>query len=129
MVLIDTSVWIDFFRYPTPTDQVIKLKDALNYQKVVICDVILIEILQGIRDENQYLLTKNYLLDITCLPISQSTYIAAAQIYRHLHSVGFTIRKPIDCLIAAVALEQQCLLLHNDRDFDPIANHFPLKIY
>jgi len=129
MVLIDTSVWIDFFRYPTATEQVNKLKAALNYQKVAICDVILMEILQGIRDENQYLLTKNYLLDLPCLPINQATYITAAQIYRHLRSQGFTVRKSIDCLIAAVALEQQCLLLHNDRDFDPIANHFPLEIY
>jgi hypothetical protein len=129
MVLIDTSVWIDFFRHSTATVQVVKLKNALNHQKVAICDVILMEILQGIRDESKYQLTRDYLLALTCLPIRQSTYITAAQIYRQLRSQGFTIRKSIDCLIAAVALEHECVLLHSDRDFDPIAQHFPLRIY
>ncbi|PPD50217.1 MAG: VapC toxin family PIN domain ribonuclease [Methylobacter sp.] len=129
MVLIDTSVWIDFFRQPTPTDHVIKLKTALNFEEVAICDVILMELLQGIRDENQYSLTKEYLLDLPCLPINQSTYLAAAQIYRNLRSRGITIRKSIDCVIAAVALENHCKLLHHDRDFDFIAQHFPLETY
>lgn len=96
---------------------------------MLLCDVILMEILQGIRDENQYLLTKSYLQNLPSLPINQSTYLAAAQIYRQLRTQGITIRKSIDCLIAAVALEHQCMLLHQDRDFDPIANYFPLKIY
>lgn len=65
---------------------------------------------------------------LPCLEINQATYLAAAQIYRDLRIRGITIRKSIDCIIAAVALQHQCHLLHNDRDFEMIAKHFPLQL-
>jgi predicted nucleic acid-binding protein len=128
MTLIDTSVWIDFFRGRAELEHVEKLKRCLSSnQEVVICGVILMEILQGIRDEKQYQTTRNYLNYLPCVEMKQSTYIKAASCYRALRQQGITIRKPIDCMIAAVALENDCELLHNDRDFDMIAKGFSLR--
>lgn len=128
MILVDTSVWIDFFHHNSEKAHVIKLKEIMNYEEIAICDVILMEILQGVRDEKQHQLIKDYLLCLPCLEINQATYLAAAQIYRDLRIRGITIRKSIDCIIAAVALQHQCYFLHNDRDFEMIAKHFPLQL-
>lgn len=128
MMLIDTSVWIDFFRGRAELEHVEKLKQCLfKNQEVVVCGVILTEVLQGIRDEKQYQITRDYLNYLSCLEMKKSTYVKAAQIYRELRQQGITIRKPIDCMIAAVALENDCKLLHNDRDFDMIAKGFALR--
>ena len=62
------------------------------------------------------------------LPMPETVFVRAAKIYRTLRRKGITIRKSNDCIIAATALEHHCQLLHNDRDFTPIAEHFPLKI-
>jgi hypothetical protein len=62
------------------------------------------------------------------LPISETVFVRAADIYRKLRKQGITIRKSNDCIIAATALEHHCLLLHNDKDFAPIAKHYSLKI-
>ncbi len=128
MILVDTSIWIDFFHHNSEKAYVIKLKEMMSYEEIAICDVILMEILQGIRDEKQHQLIKDYLLYLPCLEINQTTYLTAAQIYRDLRIRGITIRKSIDCIIAAVALQHQCELLHNDRDFEMIAKHFPLQL-
>ena len=61
------------------------------------------------------------------LPMPETEYVQAADIYRKLRKTGITIRKTNDCIIAATALEHHCQLLHNDRDFLPIGTHFPLK--
>ena len=58
----------------------------------------------------------------------ETVFVRAADIYRKLRMHGITIRKSNDCIIAATALEHHCQLLHNDKDFSPIAEHFPLKI-
>ncbi len=129
MILIDTSVWIDFFHGHSQLNHVIKLKQLLNNnQEITLCGVIFMEILQGIRDEKQYHLTKEYLECLPCLEITQSIYVEAAQIYRELRARGITIRKSADCVIAAVTLKHQCYLLHHDRDFEMIAKHFSLKL-
>ncbi|MBL0381051.1 MAG: PIN domain-containing protein [Desulfofustis sp. PB-SRB1] len=59
----------------------------------------------------------------------RTTFTRAAQLYRTLRKHGVTIRTPVDCLISAVAIEHECRLLHNDRDFDTIAHHSTLKMY
>ena len=105
----------------------LKLKQIILYQEIAVCDIILMELLQGIRDEQHYQQTKDYLLCLPCLPITQSTYLEAAQMYRQLRAQGITIRKSLGCMIATVALQHDCEFLHNDRDFEMIAKHFPLK--
>jgi predicted nucleic acid-binding protein len=62
------------------------------------------------------------------LPMPEKVFVRAADFYRKLRKQGITIRKSNDCIIAAAALEHHCQLPHNDKDFSPIAEHFPLKI-
>ncbi len=128
MILVDTSVWIDFFHHHAEKAHVITLKKVMAYEEIAICDVILMEILQGIRDEKQFQLIKDYLLCLPCLEMNQATYLQAADIYRELRKSGITIRKSIDCMIAAVALQNNCVFLQNDRDFEMIAKQFPLQL-
>jgi predicted nucleic acid-binding protein len=117
MIMVDTSVWIDFFNNNL-TAQVIRFENSLNNNEdICICGVIITEIVQGIRDNNQYLKTKSYLENLIFLPMYYSTFIKSAEIFRCLRKRGITIRKPIDCMIAAVSIENNVLLLHNDRDF------------
>jgi predicted nucleic acid-binding protein len=120
MIMVDTTVWIDFFNNNL-TAQVIRLENSLNNNEdICICGIILTEILQGIRDNKQYLKTKSYLENLIFLPMYYSTFIKSAEIFRYLRKRGITIRKPIDCMIAAVSIENNVLLLHNDKDFDHI---------
>jgi len=120
MIMVDTTVWIDFF-HNNLTPQVARLEAALkNSEDICFCGVILAEILQGVRADNQYLKTKQYLESLIFLPMNYSTFIKSAEIFRYLRKRGITIRKPIDCMIAAVSVENNVPLLHNDRDFDHI---------
>ncbi len=120
MIMIDTTVWIDFFNDHSTT-QVMTFQNALkNSEDICICGVIITELLQGIRDDNQYLKTKSYLENLIFLPMNYTTFIKAAEIFRYLRKQGITIRKPIDCMIAAVSVENDVPLLHNDRDFEHI---------
>ncbi|BAP55382.1 PilT protein domain-containing protein [Thioploca ingrica] len=126
MILVDTSVWIDFL-HGKETPQVTQLEFLLGErEKVSLCGVILTEILQGIRDNRQYTETLYKLNTLNFLEMSQTVFVTAAEIYRELRKKGITIRKSVDCMIAAVALVNNCSLLHNDRDFEAIATSFPL---
>lgn len=127
MLLVDTSVWIDFFTGQA-TSQVSFLDSCLaEREDVCICGVILTEVLQGIRHPRDYRKVRGLFDSLVYLPMSKETYLQAAEIYRGLRRRGLTVRKPIDCMIAAVAIEHTIPLLHNDRDFQPIEKHFKLK--
>jgi predicted nucleic acid-binding protein len=127
MVLVDTSVWVDFFRGAS-SKQADALKCLLiKNADICVCGVIVTEILQGIRVDSQFRKT-NELLDATVfLPMTRETYIQAAKLYRKLRKKGFTIQKPIDCMIAAVAIEHDVPLLHKDKDFQPLEKHCALR--
>ncbi|ADE14440.1 PilT protein domain protein [Nitrosococcus halophilus Nc 4] len=127
MTLVDTSVWIDFFRgHDLPHVQ--RLEEIIGQgEDLALCGVILTEILQGIRDDQTFSRTQTRLEPLLLLPMTQSVFIQAAIIYRGLRAKGMTIRKPVDCMIAATALEHGAWLLHNDRDFEAIARHYPLR--
>lgn len=128
MVLVDTTVWIDFFGN-RPEPHVLALDELLKGEAdLCLCGVILTEILQGIRSDSDYRKTRDYLSVLIILPMPPSTFVRAAELYRSLRKKGVTIRKPIDCMIAAVAIENDLTLLHNDRDFDHIAKHSSLKL-
>lgn len=84
MIMVDTTVWINFFNNNL-TAQVIRLENSLkNNEDICICGMILTEILQGIRNNNQYLKTKSYLENLIFLPMNYSTFIKSAEIYRYL---------------------------------------------
>ncbi|MER2528845.1 MAG: PIN domain nuclease [Candidatus Competibacter denitrificans] len=128
MILVDTSVWIDFFR-GSALPHVQRLEEWIERgENIVLCGVILTEILQGIREESTYQRTRHYLEFLQLLPMTQDVFVEAAQIYRALRAQGITVRKPLDCMIAATALVHQAQLLHNDRDFVLIAQHYPLRV-
>jgi len=128
MMLVDTSVWIDFFAARN-TAQVALLESTIDQRvDLCLCGVILTEVLQGIRDDKQYMQTESVLSNLIYLPMDQSTFLLAANIYRTIRSRGITIRNSVDCMIAAVCIEHKADLLHNDRDFDYIADVFGLQV-
>ena len=127
MTLVDTSVWIDFFA-GRETPHVRRVVDLLIAEDdLCLCGVVLAEILQGIRDDHEYELTKTMLTNLLWFPMERNVFLQAANIYRTLRKRGLTIRNSVDCMIAAVCLEYELDLLHHDRDFDVIAEHFDLR--
>ncbi len=128
MVLVDTTVWVDFFD-GKDTTQVRQLEQFLaSGEDVCTCGVILTEILQGIRNDAEYNETRSQFDFFLFLPMSRHTFVKAADLYRMLRKQGITIRKAVDCMIAAVAIENNIPLLHNDKDFDPMEKHCGLKV-
>jgi hypothetical protein len=128
MVLVDTTVWIDFFAGRNES-HVMSLQELIESEEdLSFCGVILAEVLQGIRSDVEFVKTKEYLNDLIFLPMRHATFVQAAEIYRYLRKKGVTIRKPVDCMIASVAIEYNIQLLHNDRDFNNIAKHSKLRI-
>ena len=127
MILVDTTVWIDFFTGKT-TSQVDILELLISEdQDICVCGLVLTEVLQGVREEKQYKKIKTYFENLVFLPMTQSMHLHSAEIYRSLQKKGITIRKPIDCMIASVAIAHKVQLLHNDKDFTPIGKHCGLK--
>jgi len=128
VILVDTSVWIDFFA-GRDLPNVAKLEQSiLDNEDLALSGIILTEILQGIPDDTTYRRVRRYLSALIMLPMPESVFVRAADIYRKLRKQGITIRKTNDCIIAATALEHHCQLLHNDKDFKPIAKHYSLKV-
>lgn len=122
-MLVDTTVWVDFFR-DNETKQVKILESSIsNHDDIFICGVIYTEILQGIHREKEYQLTIDALKPLLYLDMNQETFALAAEIFRKLRNNGITIRKTINCMIAAVAIENKIPLLHSDKDFLPIAKY------
>jgi len=129
-VLVDTSVWIDFFNEKTmsPTSEILQ-KLIENNDVIYICPTIYQEILQGIRDDNTFEDIKNILHDFNMLQFNiMELTNTAIEIYRKLRKAEITIRKSNDCLIAAYAILGDLYLLHKDRDFEEMANQIKLKL-
>ena len=128
MTLVDTTVWIDFFRNEdAPHVRELERLIQLN-EDVCICGVILTEVLQGIRDDKVYARTLAAFDVFILLPMTQQTFVKSAELYRSLRRRGLTIRNAIDCMIAAVAIEHDVPILHHDRDYDAIASLGTLRI-
>ena len=129
MILVDTSVWIDFLQ-GADTSQRRTLHGLIEDEEdICLTGIILTEILQGIRDDKEHSEVRRYLLEFPVYnPEGTATYIAAAAIYRNCARHGRSVRKTVDCLIAAVTMENDFMLLHNDRDFEAIAACNDLKI-
>jgi hypothetical protein len=118
MVIIDTTVWIDYLR-GTENPETRWLDRELQRQRLGLTDLILCEVLQGIRDQSAFAKVRSDLLKFQVFPTGGSLLaIAAAQNYRDLRQRGYTVHKTIDCLIATFCLEARHELLHRDRDFD-----------
>jgi predicted nucleic acid-binding protein len=128
VILVDTSVWIDFFAGRDLPHVATLERLILENEDLALCGIILTEILQGIADDTTHRRVRRYLGPLIMLPMPEAVFVRAANIYRKLRKQGVTIRKTNDCIIAATVLEHHCYLLHNDKDFVRIAKHYPLKI-
>ena len=127
MILVDSSVWIDYFR-GTTTPQAEKLDSLLGSEPIATGDLILTEVLQGFisdRDFNQArrLMTSLVVVDL----VGRTTAIQAARNFRVLRSLGITMRKTIDTVIATRCIESGLPLLYSDRHFDPFVMHLGLR--
>jgi predicted nucleic acid-binding protein len=118
MLLVDSTVWIDWLR-GNDTDAVRFVQSRESQEELALTQMIYLEVLQGVISQRQFEATRRVLGAQTLVqPLEPvATFEDAAQLYRSARQQGLTIRKPTDCLIAAIALEQNALLVHNDRDF------------
>jgi predicted nucleic acid-binding protein len=128
MIIADSTVWIDFFA-GRPNPESLWLRRELSDKPIGLTDLILCEVLQGVRDDEAF---RRTYLRLTSLPIPNcggvEIAIAAAENYRILRAKGITARKTIDCLIATFCIRGGHDLLHRDRDFDPFETHLGLRV-
>ena len=130
MIIVDTSVWIDFFA-DRATLQAKYLRDTLaeNTDEIGLTDVILTEILQGLRDDRSVQRIDEHLSVFSVLRLRDlSDFRHAAALYRSARRRGVTIRRTSDCLIAAVCIRAATPLLHADADFDRLATVTDLSL-
>jgi predicted nucleic acid-binding protein len=126
LILIDTSAWVEFLR--DTGSPVCERVDHLLDSKIATCDAVRMEVLAGARDDAHARQLSRLLDRATLLPTEPVDYEAAAALYRHCRSEGRTVRKLIDCLIAAVAIRASVPVLHRDADFTAIADGTELVI-
>jgi len=129
MIVVDSSVWIDRLGGAT-TDAVNRLDRALDTELVCIGDIILLEVLQGARDDVHAKKLRRVMEAYRCLEMLNSNIaIRCAANYRFLRGKGITIRKTPDLIIGTWCIENRASLLHNDRDFAPMVEHLGLVEY
>jgi predicted nucleic acid-binding protein len=127
LILVDTSVWIDYFK-GTISAQTDKLDQLLGSEPLAIGDLILTEVLQGFADERDFNRVRKMLTSLLVELGGEEIAIQAARNFRALRVLGVTVRKTIDTVIATRCIESGYDLLHNDRDFDPFAKHLGLRV-
>ena len=128
MVIVDTTVWIDFLR-GTVNRETDWLDARLGHEPLGITDVILCEVLQGVRDETTAASVERQLLQLHVFETGGAQLArAAAKNYRALRKRGRTVRKTIDCLIATFCLREGHALLHRDRDFGAFEEILGLEV-
>ena len=128
MILVDSSVWIDYFN-GTITAQTQKLDGLLGQEPLAIGDLILTEVLQGFANERDFNQARKMLTSLTVVELGgQEIAIQAAKNFRALRKLGVTVRKTIDTVIATRCIESGYELLHSDRDFDAFAEHLGLRV-
>lgn len=126
MTLVDTSVWISYFK-GLSTRETQLLDYLIDTDQIVINELIMTEVLQGISNEKEYQLVKSVLLSLSFeSALNKEIAVISANYYRDLRKKGVTVRKTIDCLIASFCIKKQIRLLHNDKDFEPFVTHFGL---
>ena len=127
MILVDSSVWIDYFR-GTPTPEAEKLDSLLGTEPIATGDLILTEVLQGFVSDRDFNQAKKLLTSLVIVDLAgQDIAIQAAKNFRVLRSLGVTVRKTIDTVIATRCIESGLPLLYSDRDFDPFVEHLGLR--
>ena len=127
MIVVDSSAWIEFLR---DTDSpVCNAVDRLLDADLAVCDAISMEILAGARDDHHLSQLRGLINRATMLPTTPADFDEAAALYRMCRRRGETVRKLIDCLIAAVAIRAGAELLHADGDFAALERHTELRVH
>ena len=126
MILIDTSAWVEFLR--GTGSPVCERVDAGLGSDTATCHAVRMEVLAGARDEAHLADLRGLLARSTLVPIRAVDYEEAAALYRTCRRKGETVRKLVDCLIAAVSIRSSIPLLQSDRDFEVLARHTPLEL-
>lgn len=127
MILVDSSVWIDYFR-GIPTPQAEKLDALLGVEPVATGDLVLTEVLQGFASDRDFNQAKKLMTALVIVDLAgQDIAIQAARNFRILRSLGVTVRKTIDTVIATRCIESGLPLLYSDKDFDPFVQHLGLR--
>jgi predicted nucleic acid-binding protein len=130
VIVVDSSVWIGLLRGLT-SPAVVRLHAiaADDGDQILVGDLILLEVLHGARDEAHATRIERNLRRYTILPmLNEAIALQAARNYRLLRARGITVRKTIDMIIGTFCLLGGHVLLHNDRDFDPLAAHLGLRV-
>jgi predicted nucleic acid-binding protein len=126
VILADTSVWIDYLNGKN-TSKTDLLDASLEHGLLIMGDLILLEILQGIRDDKQYRLVKSELSKLEIFQLLQPDLVNnCAEYYRKLRKKGITIRKTADVIIASFCIDRKIPLLFSDKDFVPFIKHLKL---
>jgi predicted nucleic acid-binding protein len=127
MILVDSSVWIDFFNGSRSYHAEL-LSALLGKELILLGDIILLEVLQGFKSDRDYHVARKAL---EAFPVKSMTgkqlAVECAENYRYLRKKGITPRKTIDMIIGTYCIMNDCYLLYSDRDFDPLVQHLGLK--
>jgi len=128
VVIVDTTVWVDYF-HGVDNSETQWLDTELDRERIGLTDIILCEVLQGVRDDVVAKAVERSLLKLEVFELGGIALAReAAHNYRALRSRGYTVRKTIDCLIATFCLRGDHSLLHRDRDFDPFEKFLALSV-
>ena len=127
MILVDSSVWIDYFRGDA-TRQTDKLDQLLDNEPLAIGDLILVEVLQGFVVDRDFNQAKALLASLVQIELGGNDIaLLAASNFRKLRALGATVRKTIDTVIATRCIKDRYTLLHSDKDFEPFVIHLGLR--
>lgn len=128
MILVDSTVWIGYFN-GNITPQTNRLDELLGREPLAIGDLILAEVLQGFDSEREFRRVRDMFDSFPLIELAgRHIAIQAARNFRVLRRLGVTVRKTVDTIIATRCIEDRLELLHNDRDFDPFAEHLGLRV-
>jgi len=128
MILVDSSVFIDYFN-GKKNRHTEELDTLLGSELILIGDYILAEVLQGFRSDKDFKVAKEIMQSFPCLNICNGDIaIKSAENFRFLSAKGITVRKTVDLILGTFCIENDIELLHNDRDFEPMARYLGLKI-
>jgi predicted nucleic acid-binding protein len=125
VILVDTSVWIEVFRARRPLD----LEAVVDFDDVATCLPVILEVLQGFRDEAAYRRAREAMLALPIVesPLEEDVFVQAVELFRSARRGGRTVRSSIDCLIAACAIRHELEVLHRDRDYAALAEVSALR--
>ena len=126
MILVDSSVWIDYF-LGNDTPQVEILHRSLGVREVGVGDLVLTEVLQGFREDKDYRIARSIMGELTVFEmLGKDLAIKIAENFRKLRKQGITVRKTADVIIATYCIEHGIPLLFSDKDFKPFVQHLQL---